>query len=96
MWRRQRATRHILGTKGTILTWTWVHVSSAAYKHLTPYPVALIELETGERTYGQLVDYEDVDIHIGQQVVATLRILKKTKPEDIVAYGVTFRVLASA
>jgi uncharacterized OB-fold protein len=55
-----------------------------------PFPVVLVELENGERVYGQLVDYSDEDLTIGKKVVSALRILRKNKT-DLIAYGLKFK-----
>lgn len=92
-WRQQKLDRSLLLRKGKILTWTKIYVSTAEYKAFAPYPVVLVELENGERAYGQLVDYKEGDIQIGKEVVSVLRILQKGSAEDIVEYGLKFRPL---
>lgn len=89
-WRRQKDSKHILGQKGKVLTWTKVFVSAPAFKDQTPYPVILVELEDGKKVYGQLVDYSEINLSIGQNVKAVLRILQKGSTEDIIDYGIKF------
>lgn len=90
-WRNQKQTRKFLGKKGKILTWTKIFISPDEFKGFTPYPVALVELEDGSKVYGQIVDYEEKNIIIGQQVESVLRILHNGSPEGIVEYGLKFR-----
>lgn len=89
-WRRQKESRHLLGKKGSIITWTKVFVSAPAFKDQTPYPVVLVKLENGEKVYGQLVDYQEKNLVIGQKVISVLRVLQKGSPEDIIEYGLKF------
>ena len=90
-WRQQKITRGLLSKTGKIITWTKIYVSTAEYKAYTPYPVVLVEFEGGERAYGQLVDFEEKDVKIGNKVISILRILHKGSAEDIVEYGLKFR-----
>lgn len=40
--------------KGKVYSYTTIHVSSQEFSHLTPYTVALIELEQGLRVTGRV------------------------------------------
>jgi uncharacterized protein len=93
-WRRQKKTRHLLGKIGKVVTWTKIFVSAPEYKEFTPYPVVMVELENGEKVYGQMVDYEEKDLHIGQQVESVLRIKDKGEKEGVVEYGVKFKPIS--
>lgn len=93
VWRRQKEIRKILGKKGKILTWTKIQVASADFKKQAPYPVILVELSDNQRVFGQLVDYEDKDLKIGNTVVAVLRRLRKTDDEGVIPYGIKFKPL---
>jgi uncharacterized protein len=90
-WRKQKQTRPLLGKKGTIITWTTIFVSAPEFKEQTPYNVALVQLEDGEKVYGQVVDTKEVKI--GQEVESVLRIVKKGSAEDIIEYGMKFKLV---
>ncbi len=89
-WRKQKQVRPLLGKQGTIVTWTKIYVSAPEFKEQTPYFSALIELENGEKVYGQIVDAQEVKI--GQQVESVLRIIRKGNDEDIIEYGMKFKL----
>lgn len=90
-WRKQKEIRPLLGKKGKIITWTKVFVSAPEFKEQTPYNVALVELETGEKVYGQIID--TTAVNIGQTVESVLRIVKKGDSEDIIEYGLKFKLV---
>jgi uncharacterized protein len=50
--------------KGKVYTHTKIHISSPEFQHLSPYNVALIELEQGLKLTGRIND----EIQIGDQV----------------------------
>lgn len=91
IWRRQKHTRELLGKKGTILSWTKIIVSGSQFKKFAPYPVALVAFDTGERTYGQLVDYEEKHLKIGQKVYSILRKVREPSEHGVIAYGIKFK-----
>jgi len=91
IWRRQRTVKKLLGRKGTILSWTMIYVAGHKYSSQAPYPVLLVELENGERVYGQLVDYREADLAIGSKVFSVLRKIREGNDEDVIAYGMKFR-----
>lgn len=94
LWRRQKTVKKLLNRKGKIVSWTVIHVAGREYAEHTPYPVVLVELTNGERVYGQLVDFDDGDVRIGQEVESVLRILRTSKT-DLIAYGLKFKPVKS-
>ncbi len=93
VWRRQKEIRKVLGKKGKILVWTKIFTPGADFKKYAPYPVVLVELENKEKIYGQLADYEDVDLKIGRKVISILRKVRSSTDEEVIAYGVKFKPL---
>lgn len=93
IWRRQKELRHILGKRGKILTWSFINVAPAAFKMLAPYPVVIVELDDGSKVTAQLVDYHKKDLKIGQKVIAVLRKVREVNSEDVIAYGIKFKLL---
>lgn len=53
-----------IGGEGKVFTHTTIHVSSKELSHLTPYTVALIELQDGMRLTGRIME----KVEIGDQV----------------------------
>jgi len=93
IWRRQKEIRKLLGKKGRVLTWTKIFVAGPNFKKYAPYPVVLVQLENGQKVFGQLVDYQDKDLKINTKVVSVLRKVRETDHEDVIAYGIKFRPL---
>lgn len=93
IWRRQKEIRKILGKKGKILTWTKIYTSSSDFKHQAPYFVVLVEFEDGEKAFGQLVEVEKKEIKIGMPVISILRKVRKVGEEDVLPYGVKFKLI---
>lgn len=93
IWRRQKIIREILGKEGRIISWTKIFISSASFKRQAPYFVILVELEDKKRVVGQLVDFDKEKLDFGLKVKAILRRVRETKEEDIIPYGVKFRLI---
>jgi len=93
IWRRQKEIRKILGRKGKILVWTKIYTPGSDFKKYAPYPVVLVELESKEKIYGQLVDYKDADLKTGSEVISILRKVRSSTDEGVIAYGVKFKPL---
>ena len=91
-WRKQKQVRPLLNKKGKIITWTKVFVSAPEFKEQTPYNVALVELESGEKVYGQVVDQVET-LSIGQEVQSVLRIVQKGNDEGVIEYGLKFCII---
>lgn len=90
-WRRQKETRKLLGKRGKILASTTIFIAGMNFKKNTPYPVVLVEFSDKKKAFGQLVDFEEKHLKIGQSVVAVLRKVRDSSDESIIAYGVKFR-----
>ena len=91
IWRRQKHTRELLNKRGVILSWTTIVVAGPQFKKFAPYPVVLIEFDSGGRAFGQLVDYEDKHLAIGQQVYSILRKVRQPSDDGVIAYGIKFK-----
>ncbi|PJC31015.1 hypothetical protein CO051_04555 [Candidatus Roizmanbacteria bacterium CG_4_9_14_0_2_um_filter_39_13] len=90
VWRKQKTDRLLLGKVGEILSWTEINVAPPQYSAKTPYSVVLVELENGEKIYGQLVDFQKVDREIGKKVRTILRRNGDVGPEEVLEYTVKF------
>ncbi|MBU8878729.1 OB-fold domain-containing protein [Bacillus sp. FJAT-29790] len=47
--------------EGKVFSHTTIHVSSNEFSHLTPYTIALIELQEGLRLTGRVTERVDID-----------------------------------
>ncbi len=92
IWRNQTKTRQQLGKTGQILSFTFIRVPPLGFEAYAPYPVVLVQLETG-RLIGQLVDFEDRQLQIGQKVKVVLRRIQEPDAEGIIHYGIKFTPL---
>lgn len=90
IWRNQKKVRHMLGKTGVVVSFTIVRVPPAGYEGQAPYPVVLVDTGDG-RMVGQLVDFDESHLHIGQRVQAVLRRVTTPRGEGIIPYGVKFK-----
>jgi hypothetical protein len=51
-----------LSGRGTIRTWTTIHVGPTRYEHEVPYTVVMVDLEEGARLMGRLAASEQAKI----------------------------------
>ena len=93
IWRKQKQIRNVLGKKGTVLSWTKISVAGTDFKSYAPYLVALAELETGEKIFGQIVDMPEEKLTIGRKIIVTLRKVRAPSSEGVIAYGIKFKLL---
>jgi len=91
IWRRQKEKRLILGKIGKIISWTKIYVAPKDFKNYSPYVVVLVELADKKRYVGQLVDYDEKNLKIGQRVISVLRKTRNVGQEEVIAYGVKFK-----
>lgn len=91
VWRKQQKDKKKLGKSGVIRSWTEVFVSPPKFDSITPYTVVLVELDSKELVYGELVDFEIKDRKIGTKVTAVFRKIGDVGQEDLVEYGVKFK-----
>ncbi|OGK20139.1 hypothetical protein A3C23_01400 [Candidatus Roizmanbacteria bacterium RIFCSPHIGHO2_02_FULL_37_13b] len=93
IWRRQRHIKDQLGKTGKILTWTKIYIAAKEFKKNAPYYVVMVELDSGRRLYGQLVDLMDEKISIGMKVESILRKVRQPSQDGVIAYGIKFKLL---
>jgi uncharacterized OB-fold protein len=91
LWRKQTDDKKLLGKTGTILSWTEISVAPPKFASGTPYTVVLVELASGERTYGQLVEFQKSDRVIGACVKAVYRKYGSVEKEELIEYGIKFK-----
>lgn len=93
IWRRQKEIRKILGKKGKIVSWTKIFVAGEEFKKLAPYFVVMVEFDDKTKAVGQLVDFDKEKVNIGEKVIAILRKIKDVKEEDVIPYGIKFKLI---
>ena len=93
IWRRQKFIRNLLGKKGIILTWTIIYTPGTEFKKNAPFPVAIVKLENGKKITAPIVDYDKEDLKIGKKVEVILRKVRESAAEDVLVYGVKFKLL---
>lgn len=91
IWRRQKDIRSLLGKKGRVLTWTIIYVAGSEFKKFAPYPVAITELEDGQKITAPIVDYEKEDLKTGGRVKVILRKVRESGIEDVLVYGIKLK-----
>ncbi len=91
LWRNQKYSRSQLGRTGTIVSWTVIRVPPEGYASQAPYPVVVVELETGERVIAQMVDWEQTHCAVGQKVETILRRIAEPSQDGVIGYGVKVR-----
>ena len=76
-----------LSGKGTILSYTIIHIASDVFSRQTPYAVGIIETEEGARLTAQIIDCNFEDIKIGGNVELTFRKIMEEGASGIINYG---------
>jgi uncharacterized OB-fold protein len=90
-WRRQKKIRAELYKTGTVRSWTVISVGNAEMQKQAPYTVALVEMEDGNKVYGQIVDCSEEQVYEGMKVRSTLRVSSfGVTDEDVITYGLKF------
>lgn len=77
---------------GTIVTYTTIYNATDEFERLTPYNLAIIQLDEGPRITGQIVSCS-MDVKIGMRVQPVFRILGKEGDRGIIYYGTKFAPL---
>lgn len=89
-WRESQTERLRLAHSGTIVSWTELFVAPTGFEGMTPYVVVLVADERGNKSYGQLVDFEREHLTIGQPVRPVMRRRAEVGHEDVVEYTVKY------
>lgn len=93
IWRRKESLGLHIGKKGTVESFTIVHVAPAGYSQYAPFPVVIVRLVNGQKLIGQMVDYKQEDLRVGQKVVAVIRRQRTEGKKDVIPYVIKFRPL---
>jgi len=99
LWRNQKKTASLVGKTGKIVSWTVVRLPPAGFSDQAPYPVVVVELESGRRITAQLVDpstgsgqagTEDL---MGLKVITVVRRVVQPTTEGVIPYGIKVKSL---
>jgi len=90
LWRRQKYIPELLKQEGKIISWTIVRTPPQGLKEFAPYTAALIQLESGEKIAGQIVDHDLSMLKPGMKVKAVLRKVRASDKEGVIPYGIKF------
>lgn len=82
-----------LSGKGTILSYTIIHVSANQFKMLSPYAVAIIETDEGARITAMITDTNFEDLKIGARVELVFRKIMEEGDSGIINYGYKAKVI---
>jgi len=94
MWRRQKTIRDLLGKEGVIITWTKIFTPPPSFKHIAPYVIVFVKLQSGQNICAQLVDcMDDSLLDIGNRVVVTLRKLRESVSDDVIPYTIACKLI---
>lgn len=88
IWRNQGKIAGLLGKRGKIVSWTIIRVPPAGFSSHAPYPVVLVKLSDGTCLTAAMVDYTEMDLQVGQQVITVLRRAMESNTDGIIPYGV--------
>lgn len=92
-WRESNQRYKYLGDTGTIISLTQIETPVAGFESQTPYYVAIIKLTKDIQVTGQLVESIQGTPVIGDCVIGVLRRIGQAKPEEIIEYGVKWKVI---
>jgi len=76
-----------LQPRGTILSYTTIHVAAEEFAAQTPFVVAVVETEEGARLTAQVADCSPSEVAIGKKVRFELRRIREEGKAGILQYG---------
>lgn len=82
-----------LSGKGTILSYTIIHIAANQFKLLTPYAVAIVETDEGARITAMITDSNFEDLKIGARVELVFRKIMEEGASGIINYGYKAKVI---
>ncbi|BDZ69998.1 Zn-ribbon domain-containing OB-fold protein [Methanobacterium petrolearium] len=77
---------------GKIHSYSVIHTPTDEFKNISPYAVAIIELEEGAKITSQIVDCNIDDVEIGQDVELVFRKIRAEGDEGVISYGYKFKL----
>jgi scaffold protein (connect acetoacetyl-CoA thiolase and HMG-CoA synthase) len=80
---------HVFKGNGTIVTYTTIYNATEEFERMTPYHLAIIQLDEGPKVTGQVISSKE-GVKIGMRVRPVFRILGKEGDRGIIYYGTKF------
>jgi scaffold protein (connect acetoacetyl-CoA thiolase and HMG-CoA synthase) len=73
---------------GTVLSYTITHVAPEGLTAISPYAVAILEMDDGTRTMAQIADVDNPDdVEIGMRVRMQFRKVREDGKSGVISYG---------
>ncbi len=88
--RKSDIKKEIPSGKGTIYSYSILHVPQEGFELEVPYVLAIIELEEGAKLTAQVCDVNFEDLHIGMPVEVTFRRISEGRDGGIIHYAYKF------
>lgn len=76
-----------LADSGKVITYTVIHAAPAEHSDLTPYALAIVELDDGARITTQIADVDTARVTIGMRVKVEFRKIRTEGDEGLICYG---------
>jgi uncharacterized OB-fold protein len=86
IWRNHKKVINRLNLHGVVLAWTKIFAAPSGFEKQTPYFVAIIKLETGEKITAMVVDCGE--LQTGDKVKTVLRRLQEVARDEVIEYGI--------
>lgn len=83
----ESAQPYKLATTGKVLTFTIINTSPAEHSDLTPFALAIVELDDGARITTQVVDCDPAEVKTGMRVRVEFRRIRTEGVEGLICYG---------
>jgi uncharacterized OB-fold protein len=94
IWRRQKEIKTKIGKIGKIISWTIIETTTEKFRNQGKIAIVLVELDNKERIFGELADYTSKTVlKIGQNVISVIRRIGKVGPEEVIGYGLKFKLI---
>lgn len=77
---------------GKIQSYSIIHTPTDEFKLISPYTVAIIELEEGAKITSQIVDCDGDNVEIGQEVELVFRKIREEGDDGVISYGYKFKL----
>jgi uncharacterized OB-fold protein len=90
--RKGKIEDYRFGNRGKILSYTVIRIPPEGFEKFTPYAIALIELEEGEKISGQIVG--DVSkVEIGRRLETVFRKITEDGSGGLIHYGLKWKIV---
>ncbi len=67
-------------SKGKLLTYTVIHVAPRQFQDMAPYAVGIVQLETGAKLPGMIIDVTQEQLCIGMDLAVVFNVCESAQP----------------